>query len=76
MTLLEEVRASHRMPSPAAARLIRVTAGVSQERLAAELGVHRMTVHRWEAGERKPRGHIRARYAALLQALQQEMTAA
>ena len=75
MTLLEEVRRSRRLPPPDTARKIREAAGVTQERLAQELGVHRMTVHRWETGERTPRGLHRALYAQLLEALHGEVTA-
>jgi DNA-binding transcriptional regulator YiaG len=73
--LVEEVRIAHRLPSPAAARMIRVTAGVSQERLARELGVHRMTVARWETGTRRPRGAARAAYAEVLQQLREAAAA-
>lgn len=76
MSLLDEVRQARQapqLPSPSAARLIRISAGVSQERLAQELDVHRMTVNRWETGERTPRGHHRVRYAELLEALRQEV---
>lgn len=66
MQLVDEVRVSRTLPSPKVARMIRTTAGVSQERLAQELGVHRMTVARWEAGTRHPRGNYRAAYAGLL----------
>lgn len=70
MQLIEEVRANQALPAPAVARMIRATAGVSQERLARELGVHRMTVARWESGRRRPRGTVRAAYSALLSDLQ------
>ena len=53
------------------ARAIRQAAGVSQVRLADELCVHRMTVARWEAGQRHPRGHLRSAYAALLAELRE-----
>jgi len=69
MQLIDEVRQSRRLPSPQMARLIRVSAGVSQERLARELGVHRVTIARWETGERSPRGLTRALYAELLEKL-------
>jgi DNA-binding transcriptional regulator YiaG len=74
MSLVEEVRASRRLPLPGTARLIRLTAGVSQQRLADELGVHRMTVVRWESGERNPRGAVRARYSDLLEQLRREVS--
>lgn len=69
LDLLEEVRQARQLPERHAARLIRVMAGVSQTRLAAELGVHRNTVIRWESGERKPRGALRQDYASLLDEL-------
>ncbi len=69
MPLIDEVRQARTLPDPQVARMIRVTADVSQERVAQELGVHRMTVARWETGQRRPRGAMRARYAELLQAL-------
>jgi len=67
--LLEEVRESLGLPSPDVARQIREAANVSQARLAAELGVHELTVHRWEAGTRTPRGELRRSYARLLAGL-------
>ncbi len=70
MQLVDEVRANRTLPTPAVARMIRTTAGVSQKRLAQELGVHRMTVVRWEAGTRRPRGSSKAAYAELLGQLQ------
>jgi len=64
--LLSEVRDSKRLPPPAMARAIRLAAGVSQARFATEIGVHRVTVARWEEGTRRPRGqHLRA-YIQLL----------
>lgn len=69
MHLIDEVRQAQRLPSPSFARMIRVAAGVSQGRLAAELGVNTSTVGRWESGERTPRGVSRAKYAALLEQL-------
>ncbi|MGO8873383.1 MAG: helix-turn-helix transcriptional regulator [Acidimicrobiales bacterium] len=69
--LLAEVRDALALPPPAVARAIREAADVTQERMAAELGVHRVTVARWEQdGGRSPRGELRARYARLLRELQ------
>lgn len=65
-SLLEDVLLSRQLPDPATCRAIRRMANVSQVRLAHELGVHRMTIIRWETGERKPRGAQRADYARLL----------
>ena len=70
--LISEVRERRNLPSPAEAIAIRKRAKVSQSRLAAELGVHRVTVARWEAGERHPRGEVVERYAAILRALARE----
>ena len=51
------------------AKRIRVLAGVSQERLAAELHVSRGAIARWESGVRRPRAENRKRYMALLREL-------
>ena len=75
MSLIEDVRAARRLPSPAVARLIREEAGVTQEALAAEVGVHRVTLARWEAGACVPRGAFRARYARVLEQLRNELAA-
>ena len=67
--LAEHVRAARKLPPPAIARAIREEAGVSQQRLADELGVNRVTVARWELGVRVSRGELRLRYIALLEEL-------
>ena len=69
--LLDEVRESLALPSPDMRRQIREAAGVSQARLAAELGVHEITVGRWEAGLHAPQGDVRRSYARLLAELDQ-----
>lgn len=71
--LVEEVRTRRRykLPSPAMARQIRMDAQVSQDRFAAELGVQRVTISRWENGHRRPRGSLAQRYADLLRRLQE-----
>jgi DNA-binding transcriptional regulator YiaG len=68
--LLEEVRVRRQFPSRAVARAIREEAGVSQRRLAEELGVHPVTVARWELGQRRPRGPVLTAYIELLRQLQ------
>lgn len=75
MSLIDEVRRAHRLPSPAVAKMIRIEAGVSQERLAREVGVHRMTIQRWENGTRTPRASKRVLYAELLEQLRREVSA-
>lgn len=68
-TLLEEAQLAMRLPYPDEAKAIRLAAGVSLQRLAEELGVHPLTVIRWEAGESRPRFAVRARYAEILEGL-------
>ncbi|WIX99332.1 helix-turn-helix transcriptional regulator [Amycolatopsis mongoliensis] len=69
MDLIEEIELAKRLPKPAEARAIRLQAGVPITRLARELDVHRVSVARWEAGSRKPRGQLLLRYASLLDQL-------
>lgn len=64
--LIREVRARRGLPHPPLARAIREAAGISQGRLAQELGVDRVTVTRWESGVRRPRGSTATRYAEIL----------
>lgn len=68
--LLDEVRRSRRLPPPPMRREIRKAANLSQARLAQELRVHRVSVARWEAGTRTPKGEMRVAYADLLDELQ------
>lgn len=72
--LVEDVRLARRLPPPRMARTIREEAGASQAAVAAELGVHRMTVVRWEAGTRRPRGQQLAAYVALLDQLREAVS--
>jgi DNA-binding transcriptional regulator YiaG len=66
MSLIDTVRTRSALPTPALRRAIREAAGVSQGQIARELGVHRMTVCRWEAGTSTPSGdHLHA-YATIL----------
>lgn len=69
MNLLSEVAAAASLPTPAIARALRVRAGISQARIARELGVSRMTVSRWESGAHRPRGVHLVAYGALLRDL-------
>jgi transcriptional regulator with XRE-family HTH domain len=69
--LIEQVRTARRLPPPALARAIRDAAGVSQQQIADELGVNRVSVARWELGERIPRGELRLRYVVLLEGLRE-----
>jgi DNA-binding transcriptional regulator YiaG len=67
--LVQQVRAARRLPTPTVARAIRAAVGVTQQQLAEELGVGRVTVARWESGTRTPRGELRSRYVELLEEL-------
>ena len=73
MPLIEDVRLARSLPPHSVAVAIRKAAGVSQEQLADELGVHPQTVARWEQGRRVPRGELRLRYAKLLSELAGEI---
>jgi transcriptional regulator with XRE-family HTH domain len=66
---VEEARL-RRQTRPERARAIRLAAGVSQESVARTLGVNRESIARWETGERRPRGELLSRYAALLAELE------
>ncbi|WP_294981171.1 helix-turn-helix transcriptional regulator [uncultured Microbacterium sp.] len=71
MSLLNDVRARGALPTPALRRAIREAAGVSQGQIAREVGVHRMTVCRWESGTSTPAGEHLHAYAAILRDLQE-----
>lgn len=68
-SLAEEVRTRPKLPEPAVRQAIRRKADVAQDRMARELGVHRVTFLRWERGDRTPRGTHRDAYARLLNEL-------
>lgn len=68
--LAERARLRGQLPSPAMCRAIRINAGVTQEELAAAVGVSRQTLIHWERAERRPRLDARERYARALQLLQ------
>ncbi len=72
--LVERLRAN-RLPPPTERRAIRDRAEASLEDIARELGVTRMTVCRWERGDRKPRPKHRAAYVRLLRRLATEFDA-
>jgi transcriptional regulator with XRE-family HTH domain len=68
VTLLDALRRRD-LTRPPFAAAIRRGAGATQDDVASELGVGRVTIARWEAGTRRPRGALRDRYAALLETL-------
>jgi transcriptional regulator with XRE-family HTH domain len=69
--LIDQVRQARRLPPPVVARAIRDAAGVSQQQVADELGINRVSVARWELGARIPRGPLRLRYVELLDELRE-----
>ena len=73
--LAEQVRAARRLPPPGIARAIRDAAGVSQQQMADELGINRVSLARWELGTRAPRGELRLRYIELLDELKDAVAA-
>ncbi len=75
MSLVDEVRGGTNLPPPARRRAIRIGAGITQARMARELGVARSTFIWWETGAHQPEGANRARYARLLAELEAATTA-
>jgi DNA-binding transcriptional regulator YiaG len=73
LELVEEARVARRLPPPSARRAIREAAGVTQQRIAVELGVTRAAVSFWEQGRCDPRGDRRLRYVAILEGLQRDL---
>lgn len=61
------------MPDGAWVRAVLKAAGVTQGRLAEELGVHHVTVTRWIMGERAPEPKMRKRYADLVNEIAAEV---
>jgi DNA-binding transcriptional regulator YiaG len=58
-----------RLVESGAARAIRESAGLSLSEASAGANVNRITIHRWEHGQRKPHGEAALRYLALLEEL-------
>jgi transcriptional regulator with XRE-family HTH domain len=54
--LIEEVGARLVLPEPLERAALLKKAGVSRQRLAADMGCSRVTVSRWVNGSRTPRG--------------------
>lgn len=46
------------LADPKMRRWLRLKAGLTQQQVADVVGVHRMTVARWETGERHPGRHL------------------
>ena len=73
--LIADSRRSRFLPSPELNTATRREAKVSRARMAEELGVHPVTIARWERGTRTPRGRLRLAYAELLEELRREVGA-
>jgi DNA-binding transcriptional regulator YiaG len=58
-----------RLAASGAARAIREAAGLSLTEAANSAEVHRLTIYRWEHGQRRPHGEAALRYLALLERL-------
>ena len=69
--LAEQLRRERRRPSPAVARALRCEAHLSQETVAAAIGVHRTTLTRFETGHQRLRPAAAERLADVLAELEQ-----
>ncbi|WP_326738198.1 helix-turn-helix domain-containing protein [Streptomyces sp. NBC_01022] len=58
--------ATHPLPSPKERRRLREAKSLSEEQVAAAVGVTRATVRAWETGRTSPRGRKREAYARLI----------
>lgn len=70
MTSLEKANWKSRLPIPAVRRGLRVDSGLSLADISHDVGVSRMTIHRWESGIVSPRtiGTL-VKYVTLLEEL-------
>ncbi|MET9516010.1 helix-turn-helix domain-containing protein [Streptomyces sp. NPDC002994] len=76
MTQSTETAPAARLPSPKERRRLREARSLTQEQLAAALGVTRETIKAWESGRVNPKRRKRAAYAKLLASLKDEPTPA
>jgi len=65
-TAVERLVEARALLASGEARRIRLAAGVSLEKIAAEIGVSVSALYRWERGDRVPRSRSAAEYGALL----------
>ena len=68
---LRRVKTSSRLPTPRVRKAIREQSGLTQERFAKAIHIHRVTLARWETGVSEPRGDARIRYVEALDKLRQ-----
>lgn len=72
MTTIDDAAALRQIREVAAngyARTVRLHAGLSLREVADAIGVDPSTVHRWEHGDRRPRGAPALRYGELIDRL-------
>lgn len=67
--LSEKVQLRRSLPPSALRSALRKVNGLTQQDLARELGCDRVTIGRYERGERTPRGGALVRYVELLHTL-------
>ncbi|MBT2396629.1 helix-turn-helix domain-containing protein [Streptomyces sp. ISL-100] len=72
MTQSTETAPAARLPSPKERRRLREARSLTQEQVAAALGVTRETIKAWESGRVNPKRRQRAAYAKLLASLKDE----
>jgi len=72
-TLITISRRRRELPPPPVAAALRRAGRLTQDDLAKELKVHRVTVARWELGQRSPQGALRDEYAEILRQLAREL---
>lgn len=69
--LVDRMALRRRLPPPQMRRAMREAAGLSAAEVAAELGVTRQAISRWERGQREPRGRLLSEYVSVLDAIAQ-----
>ncbi|MEU1128071.1 helix-turn-helix transcriptional regulator, partial [Streptomyces sp. NPDC005899] len=62
----DPARSTEQLPSPKERRRLREARALSQDQVAAALGVTTATVRAWEKGRTSPRGRRRVAYARLI----------
>lgn len=70
---LDAARVRRRLPTPAARRHLRNSAGISQAAIAEAVGVSREAVSLWESGLRTPSPEHAERYLEVLDQLATEL---
>lgn len=71
--LLDRMRRRAALPTPATRKAIRLAAGRTLEEIGRACGVSHEAIRLWESGRRAPGEANLVRYAAVLEALQEEL---